>query len=180
MTRQDRSQQNSVPISGARRCARAEWRRMGPGGPGTTRPPPPHARRRLMASAALLAAICGWGGPARAEFTVCNQTLDVVNLAVGQEVDSLFQTDGWWTVGANQCADVIRDELANRFIYVYATDVFGHPVLSGKTEMCVDIRRFTIRGIDDCWLRGHLGAPFLEVDTQRQARWTLFLSGRSP
>lgn len=138
------------------------------------------AARRLAAPAALLAALCGWAEPARAEFTVCNQTLDVVNLAVGQEVDGLFQTDGWWTVGANQCADVVRDELANRFIYVYATDVFGHPILPGKTEMCVDIRRFTIRGIDDCWLRGHLGAPFLEVDTRQQARWTLFLSGRAP
>jgi uncharacterized membrane protein len=129
---------------------------------------------------ALFAALSAGAAPARAEFTVCNQTLDVVNLAIGQEIDSLFQTDGWWTVGANQCADVIREELAVRFVYVYATDVFGHPILAGKTEMCVDRRRFTIRGIEDCWLRGHIGAPFLEVDTQAQARWTLFLSGRAP
>ncbi|TIR88181.1 MAG: DUF1036 domain-containing protein, partial [Mesorhizobium sp.] len=39
---------------------------------------------------------------AHAEFTVCNQTLDVVNLAVGQKVDDADQTDGWWTIGANQ------------------------------------------------------------------------------
>src|SRR5882724_3867532 len=32
---------------------------------------------------------------AHAEFTVCNQTLDVVNLAVGQKVDNADQTDGW-------------------------------------------------------------------------------------
>lgn len=117
---------------------------------------------------------------ARAEFTVCNQTLDVVNLAVGQEIDKAFQTEGWWTVGANQCVNVIREELSNRYIYIYATDVFGHAILSGSTEMCVEKRRFAIRGIDDCWKNGHVAARFYEIDTQAQARWTFFLTGRSP
>lgn len=115
---------------------------------------------------------------AYAEFTVCNQTLDVVNLAVGQEIDAAFQTDGWWTIGANQCVNVIREELVNRYIYVYATDVFGQPILNGSTEMCVEKRRFSIRGIEECWQRGHIAAAFYEVDTLEQARWTLFLSGR--
>ena len=117
---------------------------------------------------------------ARAEFTVCNQTLDVVNLAVGQQIDRTFQTDGWWTVGANQCVNVIREELSNRYIYIYATDVFGQAILSGSTDMCVEKRRFTIRGIEDCWQRGHIASPFFEVDTLAQARWTFFLTGRSP
>ncbi|MDQ6434706.1 DUF1036 domain-containing protein [Mesorhizobium sp. LHD-90] len=116
---------------------------------------------------------------ARAEFTVCNQTLDVVNLAVGQEVreaaDAFWQTEGWWTVGANQCVNVIRDELVNRYVYVYATDVFGQPLLNGSTSMCVGTRRFVIRGDKDCWVRGHKAAPFFEVDTQKTERWTLFL-----
>jgi len=126
----------------------------------------------LFAGMAIFAAI----GPARAEFTVCNQTLDVVNLAIGQEVDGAFQTEGWWTVGANQCAEVIRDELANRFIYVYANDVFGQPILSGTTEMCVGKKRFVIRGIESCWQRGHMAVRFYEVDTQAVERWTLFLT----
>ncbi|MGX8009542.1 DUF1036 domain-containing protein [Mesorhizobium sp. ORM8.1] len=117
---------------------------------------------------------------AHAEFTVCNQTLDVVNLAVGQKVDNADQTDGWWTIGANQCVNVIREELANRYIYLYATDVFGHAILNGSTEMCVDRRRFSIRGIDECWQRGHIAARFVEVDTLEQARWTYFLTGNSP
>ena len=117
---------------------------------------------------------------AHAEFTVCNQTLDVVNLAVGQKVDNADQTDGWWTIGANQCVNVIREELANRYIYLYATDVFGHAILNGSTEMCVDRRRFSIRGIDECWQRGHIAARFVEVDTLEQVRWTYFLTGNSP
>ncbi|RWB59923.1 DUF1036 domain-containing protein [Mesorhizobium sp.] len=117
---------------------------------------------------------------AHAEFTVCNQTLDVVNLAVGQKVDDADQTDGWWTIGANQCVNVIREELTNRYIYIYATDVFGHAILSGSIEMCIDRRRFSIRGIDECWQRGHIAARFVEVDTQEQVRWTYFLTGNSP
>jgi uncharacterized membrane protein len=117
---------------------------------------------------------------ARAEFTVCNQTLVVVNVALGEEIDGLFQTDGWWTVGANRCVNVIHDELTDRYIYIYATDVFGNAILKGETEMCIDRRRFTIRGIKDCWQRGHIAARFREVDTLQQARWTMFLTGSGP
>jgi uncharacterized membrane protein len=144
-------------------------------------------RRQPLAVAILLArlvlaALLGmWlSGPANAQFTVCNQTLDVVNLAIGEEVDRAAQTDGWWTLGANQCVNVIREELRNRYVYLYATDVFGNPILDGSVEMCVGRHRFTIRGMDDCWLRGHIAAPFLEVDTLEQASWTLFLTGRAP
>lgn len=132
----------------------------------------------VMSGAMLLALLSSH--EARAEFTVCNQTLDVVNLAVGQKVDNTDQTDGWWTIGANQCVNVIREELTNRYIYIYATDVFGHATLTGSTEMCIDRRRFSIRGIDECWQRGHIAARFLEVDTLEQVRWTFFLTGSDP
>ncbi|WP_245436237.1 DUF1036 domain-containing protein [Mesorhizobium tamadayense] len=142
--------------------------------------PDPTGRTKLAAlvGGALLSILTA--GRAHAEFTVCNQTLDVVNLAVGQKVDDADQTDGWWTIGANQCVNVIREELTNRYIYIYATDVFGHAILNGSTEMCIGRRRFSIRGIDECWQRGHIAARFVEVDTQEQARWTYFLTGSSP
>lgn len=133
------------------------------------------ARRSALFAGAFLVILFA-SCPARAEFTVCNQTLDVVNLAIGQEIDDAFQTEGWWTVGANQCAEVIREELPNRFIYVYANDVFGQPILNGTTEMCVGQARFVIRGIESCWQRGHKAVKFFEVDTQAVERWTLFLT----
>ncbi|WP_167514683.1 DUF1036 domain-containing protein [Mesorhizobium intechi] len=141
-----------------------------------------HFSDRVAFSALFGAALLVIFSPnsAHAEFTVCNQTLDVVNLAVGQKVDNADQTDGWWTIGANQCVNVIREELANRYIYLYATDVFGHAILNGSTEMCVDRRRFSIRGIEECWQRGHIAARFVEVDTLEQVRWTYFLTGNSP
>jgi len=138
----------------------------------------------IAAALAALPLLLFGAGAAQAEFTVCNQTLDVVNLAVGQEVrevtetDAFWQTEGWWTVGANQCVNVIRDPLVNQFIYIYATDVFGQPLLSGSTSMCVGTRRFVIRGDKDCWASGHQAVPFFEVDTQKTERWTLFLGTR--
>ena len=140
----------------------------------------PDLRRACLVVLAALLGGLATAGAARAEFTVCNQTLDVVNLAVGQEIDRSFQTDGWWTVGANQCVNVLREELTNRYIYIYATDVFGQAILSGSTDMCIERRRFAIRGIEECWKNGHIAARFYEVDTLAQARWTFFLTGRAP
>lgn len=115
-------------------------------------------------------------GAARAEFAVCNQSYDVVNVAIAQLTNGQFTTEGWWTIGTNQCANVIKEELSNRYIYVYATDVFGQPILEGSVSMCIAEKRFEIEGIENCWERGHKAAMFHEVDTIDTQRWTLFLS----
>lgn len=117
-----------------------------------------------------------WPSLAQAEFAVCNQSFDVVNVAIGQFESDTFVTRGWWTVGPNQCANAIRERLESRYIYVFAQDVFGNVILNGSTPMCVGTERFVIRGVEDCLLRGHLAADFIEVDTQQTERWTLFLT----
>ncbi|MEN3792680.1 DUF1036 domain-containing protein [Fulvimarina sp. MAC3] len=132
----------------------------------------PHRRKALALLVFLGLAI----DQARAQFAVCNQSLDVVNVSIGREVDSDFQSEGWWTIGANQCSTVIREQLTSRYIYVYANDVFDQPVTYGSTQMCIAQRRFTIRGTEDCFVRGFSTAGFIEVDTQTMARWTLFLT----
>jgi uncharacterized membrane protein len=135
------------------------------------------AVRRFFAVIATAAVIAfGSATVARAEFSVCNQTLDVVNVAIGRQVDTVFRTEGWWTIGSNQCATTIRGDLQFRYIYVYAHDVFGQPILEGTQPMCIDAKRFVIDGDRACWQRGHMEADFLEVDTQQVSRWTLFLS----
>lgn len=136
------------------------------------------ARDMVAVGGAALCAALFFTTPAQAEFAICNQSFDVVNVAIGQDIDGIFQTEGWWTVGTNQCANVVKDVLRNRYIYVYAQDVFGQPILDGTTEMCIGTKRFTIAGIEDCWQRGHISAPFFEVDTQAVQRWTLFLTPR--
>jgi len=132
---------------------------------------------RLTGFAAFCLTFAGlFATPARAEFAVCNQSFDVINVAIAELVDGQFQTEGWWTIGTNQCANVIKEELANRYIYVYATDVFGQPILDGTVSMCIGAKRFVIEGIENCWERGHRAAMFHEVDTKATVRWTLFVT----
>jgi uncharacterized membrane protein len=114
--------------------------------------------------------------PAAADFQVCNQTLDVVNVAIGQQQTDLFRTEGWWTIGSNQCATLIRDDLTVRYLYVYATDVFGQPLLEGTLTACIGPSKFTIEGREECWAHGYREVRFYEVDTKAQDRWTLFLT----
>jgi uncharacterized membrane protein len=116
---------------------------------------------------------------AKAQFAVCNQTLDAVNVAIAKAApNGIIVSEGWWTIGANRCVDVIKEELANKYIYVYASDVFGQPILAEgfqTFEMCVAPKRFTIEGTDSCWQRGFEKVRFMEVDTKDQVRWTLYL-----
>lgn len=113
--------------------------------------------------------------PATSQFAVCNQTFDVLNVALGAYDHGDFETSGWWTIGPNQCANVIYEELTSRYIYVFAKDVFGREVLTGATPMCVAPDRFEIRGEQDCLIRGLIEARFHEVDTRKSERWTLFI-----
>lgn len=113
---------------------------------------------------------------ASAQFAVCNQSFDVLNVAIGQFTGEVFETLGWWTIGPNQCANVITDELTARYVYVFAQDVFGKTVISGAKPMCVAPDRFVIRGHEDCLVRGLIEARFLEVDTEETERWTLFVN----
>lgn len=129
----------------------------------------------VSAFAGSVAFLCS-SGVAGAGFSVCNQTFDVVNVAIGKYERTVFETSGWWTVGPNQCANVIEDDLKVRYVYVFAQDVFGNKILSGATSMCVAPGKFEIRGERDCIVRGYIEAPFHEVDTFRTERWTLFLT----
>jgi uncharacterized membrane protein len=132
---------------------------------------------RVLLSTTVVAAV-GWGlRPADAEFKVCNQTLSLYNIAIGTEKEEdVFETEGWWTLSANDCVSPITDDLASRYVYVFATNIYGDDALSGETTMCIDRRKhFTITGTDNCWLRGYEAAHFKEVDTHSSSSWTIFI-----
>lgn len=138
--------------------------------------------RRLINPALkwLVAGLSGlaWTGPARAELRLCNQSFDVLNVALAEPSGQDFATRGWWRVAPNQCATLQREPLQSRYYYVFATDVFGNEVLVGSIPMCVAPRRFQIEGQQDCLLRGYLDARFAEVDTQDRPDWTVFVTPR--
>lgn len=120
---------------------------------------------------------------AEASFKLCNQSFDVLNIAIGQPaqesaVRDQFTTRGWWRVAPNQCATLVRESLQSRYFYLFATDVFGKEVLSGSIPLCVAPRRFVIDNQGECLVRGYLDARFIEVDTEEQSDWTVFVSPR--
>ncbi len=142
---------------------------------------PPHLRPVVRLLGGSIFALLGWLAltvPASAQFEVCNQTLDVVNVAIGRQLPAsdTFETEGWWTIGSNTCAEIIRDPLVSRYIWVFATDVFGQDLIEGTVDMCIGEDRFQIEGTESCWTRGYRTVPFHEVDTQDTDRWQLFLT----
>ena len=134
-----------------------------------------------MRTMAVLIAAGGWTGlasSARAEFTICNQSLDVFNVAIGYDRSDGFQTEGWWVIGANRCVDVITEPLPTRYVYIYVQDVFGRSALQGSERACIREAKFSIHDEKDCWQRGFIEAMFEEVDTKEQERWTYILNAR--
>lgn len=137
----------------------------------------PDLRRAVVIGLATALALLLPDG-ARAELRLCNQSFDVLNVAVGLPEGTGFLTRGWWRVAPNQCAVLQREALTHRYYYVFAADVFGNEVMSGAVPMCVAPRRFEIDGQQDCLLRGFLDARFIEVDTGGAESWTVFASPR--
>jgi hypothetical protein len=128
-----------------------------------------------VAGAAALWLACA-AGPAHADFTICNDTFDVINVAVGHEGAEGFATEGWWTIGTNRCAVPLRGTLGARYLYVYATDVLG-PILrvvhAGDTAALVCGRlRGILRPLEDGG--HHLAAPGV---LERRLQDVLFFPG---
>lgn len=119
--------------------------------------------------------------PAHAEFRVCNQTLNLVNVAVGAQFGQAFRTEGWWTVPANACVSPIKDDLLGlriRFVYLYPMGIEGQDLMKGDWEMCIrpDKFVFTKQAGEswDCWVKGYQTARFTEIDTGNSKNWTVF------
>jgi uncharacterized membrane protein len=134
-----------------------------------------HMRRGagLLIVAAL--AYFNGGTPAFAEFAVCNQTLDIANVAIAESSSGALKSSGWWVIAPNRCANVVEGVLKSRYVYIHAVDGRGRALLDGKAEFCTDLKQFAIEGQEKCWLRGFTSANFTEIDTKDAQSWTLFL-----
>lgn len=125
---------------------------------------------------------------ARAEFKVCNQTLNLYNVAIavkkpdltiGRDNTGVFYTEGWWTVPANACVQLVKEELTSRYVYLYATNIYGDDSLSGGEKLCIGSKKFVIAHppgvLWNCWVRGYQQAGFKEIDTGSARSWTVFI-----
>jgi uncharacterized membrane protein len=128
--------------------------------------------RCLLMAGILLATV----SPAAADFRLCNNTSSRVGVAVGYKDADGWATEGWWNLAARTCDTLLRGGLVARFYYVYAVDYDRGGEWSGRAYMCTRDKEFTIRGIEDCLVRGFERAGFFEVDTGEQRSWTVQLT----
>lgn len=117
-------------------------------------------------------------GSAHAEFRVCNDSFEVLNISIAEPYNENYRSRGWWRIAPDQCAAVIKEPLDQRYIYVYAADVFGRSAVGGGQSFCIAPRRFVIDGAEDCLLRGYAEGFFNEIDTGDEVDWTLHIMPR--
>jgi uncharacterized membrane protein len=128
--------------------------------------------RAAAAAAGLWLALCSG---AFAEFAVCNQTLDIANVAIAESGGGQLESRGWWVIAPNRCADIIKGNLKSRYVYVHAVDGKGLAMLEGGPRFCTASKQFKAVGGEKCWQRGYTIGVFKEVDTKDAQSWTLFL-----
>jgi len=119
------------------------------------------------------------GGPAAADFRLCNNTSSRVGIALGYKDADGWTTEGWWNLPARTCETVFKGNLVARYYYVYAIDYDHGGEWMGQAYMCTRDKEFTIRGIGDCLARGYDRTGFFEVDTGEQRAWTVQLTESS-
>lgn len=133
-----------------------------------------HLLPRLLG--ALATGLVLQASPARADFIVCNDSFDMLNLALARDPGSGFVSEGWWSVAPGRCAALLRGAIDSRYIYLHAIDVFNQPALDGDVTFCIGEEGFRIPDPQDCWLRGHIAAGFIEIDTGRAEQWITFIN----
>ena len=131
----------------------------------------------LTAAAFALAFSSLASAPARADLKLCNNSLSVVQIAIGYKDKEGWASEGWWTVKPNSCSGILKGSLIARYYYIYAVDDKKVGAWPGKALMCIKDKIFTIRGMDKCQERGYLQQGFFEVDTGDKPDWTVNLTG---
>ncbi len=131
---------------------------------------------RVLLPVLFLFATGAMTAPANADLRICNDTSDMVGVAVGYRTDVTWITEGWWRIPGETCAVVIEGDLTSRYIYLNAEDASGRERWLGRVFMCTSPKEFKITGLQDCFARGYDRTGFFEVDTGQQKSWQVRLS----
>ncbi|WP_375599471.1 DUF1036 domain-containing protein [Devosia sp. Naph2] len=125
---------------------------------------------------ACLAGLLAMATPARAELRICNETANLISVALGYRAERGWMSEGWWQAPPGDCRTIYQGDLARRFYYLYAVDDIGGGSWDGQVFMCTRDETFTIFGVEDCLARGYERTGFFEIDTQNRTDWTLQLT----
>jgi uncharacterized membrane protein len=97
---------------------------------------------------------------APAGYTVCNETRDVLQVALGMMEGGKPLSRGWWTVQPGACAKAITTPLHSDAAYLLALRKNGSAVVGGAAHFCTTSAAFEIRGAENCVTRGLSDAGF--------------------
>lgn len=132
---------------------------------------------RLLTAAVLLGGILGVVGAAQADFRVCNQSPQRLDIALAYPQPPLgWTSEGWWSLAVGQCTTLLRSPLSSRYYYLYATGthggVWGAPPGQRGGFFCTRTGRFLFHSrstetprLPDCAGPGAQTKHFLKVDT---------------
>ncbi len=114
--------------------------------------------------------------PAQAGLRVCNGSVDLVNVAIGFDTEDGLRTEGWWTITANACSQILQEPLKQEKYYLHVADGFGESRLGGDITLCIREEKFVLFDGDQCWQRGLIEADFFKIETDGAEDWTVLLS----
>ena len=133
-------------------------------------------RPSLALMTATLGGFLAFSTPVHAELRICNETANLVSVALGYRAERGWMSEGWWQTPPGDCRVLYQGDLQKRFYYLYAVDDIGGGAWDGQVFMCTRDETFTIFGVEDCLARGYERTGFFEIDTQNRTDWTLQLT----
>ncbi len=103
---------------------------------------------------------------APAGFTACNETREMLLVALGTVEGGKPVSRGWWTVQPGACAKAITTPLSSDAVYLLALRKNGSAVAQGAKRFCTTSAAFEIRGAENCSGRGFTEAGFAATPTK--------------
>lgn len=113
--------------------------------------------------------------PALAGLDFCNDTGETATVAIGYEGQGGWTSEGWWTVGPDECTTAIGADLPRRYYYWRATTPDG-AFATEDFYFCTSEQVFTIVGDTECSARGYAREAFTEVDVGNAVDYTVRLT----
>lgn len=103
---------------------------------------------------------------APAGYTVCNDSKEVLLVALAQKGGGKAVSRGWWTVHAGACAKAVTTPLSSDAVYLLAQRKSGASIVTGPERFCIAAAAFEIQGAGNCKARGLAEAGFTRTDTK--------------
>ena len=103
---------------------------------------------------------------APAGYTACNETGDVLLVALAQMEGGKPVSRGWWTVQPGGCAKAVTTPLNSDAVWLLAVRKNGGTAVGGPQRFCTTSAAFEIRGAENCADRGFAETGFAATQTK--------------